>query len=111
VSSRKHKDKDRKKKEEKKDKKKCRERNGKTASGIRSAGKGEAPPAGPAARPAAPPCPGGKDCVRPREHLCRIAKRGDIEALRPLVAGAAFICGKCGRAAASARSLCRPIAL
>ena len=57
----------------------------------------------------AEPCPGGKNCAEPKKHLCRVAKQGDIDTLRELARGAAFICAKCGRSARSAKSLCRPV--
>jgi len=53
------------------------------------------------------PCKGGEDCNR-EEHLCRIAKREDIELLRQLAKDARFACHKCGRSAHDEKNLCRP---
>jgi hypothetical protein len=41
-------------------------------------------------------------------HLCKLAKRGDLEKVRKLVKDAAFICQKCGRAARDKENLCAP---
>jgi len=50
-----------------------------------------------------------KDKERCREeHLCKLAKRDDIEAIRALVKGAAYVCTKCGRAAREPGNLCSP---
>lgn len=53
-------------------------------------------------------CKGGEDCVE-EAHLCKIAKRGDIERMRELVRGARYFCRKCGRATRDAEHLCKPL--
>ena len=42
--------------------------------------------------------------------LCRMTKilSDDFEAYAELVKGAKFVCGKCGRAAAKKKSMCKP---
>ncbi len=46
------------------------------------------------------------------EHMCMLlAKKTDVEALKPIVRDAKFICKNCGRAAAEAERLCAPVAL
>lgn len=54
------------------------------------------------------PCKGGDDCYD-EKHLCKIAKGGDPEIIRPLVRNAVFFCRKCGRAAHDGANLCRPV--
>jgi hypothetical protein len=56
------------------------------------------------------PCRGGEDCSN-KDHLCRIAKREDMELLRQLVRDARFSCHKCGRAAHDEKNLCKPAKL
>ena len=56
------------------------------------------------------PCKGGDDC-RSEDHLCRIAKREDMELLRQLVRDARFSCRKCGRSAHDEKNLCKPVKL
>jgi len=53
-------------------------------------------------------CKGGEDCTD-EAHLCKIAKRGDLERIRELVRGARFFCRKCGRATRDPQNLCKPI--
>jgi len=56
------------------------------------------------------PCRGGDDC-NSNDHLCRIAKREDMELLRQLVREVRFSCRKCGRAAHNEENLCKPVKL
>ena len=51
-------------------------------------------------------CKDSDDCRE--RHLCKIAKRGDIERVKQLVRDAAFVCKKCGRAARDQENLCEP---
>lgn len=51
-------------------------------------------------------CKDSKHCRD--QHLCKLAKRGDIEQVRKLVKDAAFVCKKCGRAAREQENLCEP---
>ena len=53
------------------------------------------------------PCRGGDDCSN-EEHLCKVAKREDLELLRQLARDARFSCRKCGRSAHDQKNLCRP---
>jgi hypothetical protein len=53
------------------------------------------------------PCKGGEDCYS-EAHLCKIAKREDMELIRRLVRDPRFFCRKCGRAAREEANLCRP---
>jgi len=46
------------------------------------------------------------------KHLCAMADRGEgLENIKVLVRNPAFICRKCGRAAAKDENLCEPVPL
>ena len=55
-------------------------------------------------------CKGGDDCNK-AEHLCKIAKRGDLDQIREVIRDARFFCIKCGRSAHEAGNLCMPLDL
>jgi hypothetical protein len=42
------------------------------------------------------------------QHLCKLAKRSDLEEIKRLVKDASYICRKCGRAAREPANLCDP---
>ena len=52
-------------------------------------------------------------CPMHDEHLCYLVNMGYLEnsmkEYKALVKGAKFVCGKCGRSANAAESLCRPV--
>ncbi|HUS80023.1 MAG TPA: hypothetical protein VM283_02070 [Armatimonadota bacterium] len=43
------------------------------------------------------------------EKLCKLAKEGDIKSLGALARDAKYICGNCGRASSSKKSVCKPV--
>ncbi len=53
-----------------------------------------------------------KTHVDHERHLCRKIENGvALEDYKKLVTGAKWVCRQCGRAAASAQSLCDPVSL
>ena len=46
-----------------------------------------------------------------KAHLCSLAEKGEMKAVAQLAKGAKFLCEKCGRAAAKADNLCKPVKL
>jgi hypothetical protein len=52
-------------------------------------------------------------CPMHDEHLCYLVNMGYLEnsmkEYKVLVKSAKFVCGKCGRSANAAESLCRPV--
>ena len=50
-----------------------------------------------------------KDDGRCDKLLCKLAKKGRIKKIGELAKGARFVCAKCGRAAARAGNLCKPV--
>lgn len=43
------------------------------------------------------------------KKLCKLAGKGDIDALAALAKDAKFICGKCGRVSSRKKSICKPV--
>ena len=55
-----------------------------------------------------------KDCRSPEKHpthVCKLLKRGEMEALDRLARDATHACNKCGGRARGAEHLCQPRAL
>ncbi len=52
-------------------------------------------------------CKGGDDC-REDNHLCKMAKRHELDSIREAVKGSKYLCLKCGRTAVEPSYLCRP---
>lgn len=90
----------------KKQRKKDKKGDGADPKGARKDPKAAKKTAGKAGKRAGD-CPGGKKCGKSR-HLCRVAKKGDLDRVRQLVADAAYICRRCGRVARDKANLCRP---
>jgi len=45
------------------------------------------------------------------KHLCELVAKREMEAVGKLSKGAKYMCHICGRAAASAKSVCEPVRL
>ena len=45
------------------------------------------------------------------KKLCKLAGKGDIDALAALAKDGKFICGKCGRVSSRKKTICKPVKL